>query len=104
MLRNIVENALKYTPEGGSVTIRHSFADGQVILTVADTGIGISSEQLPHIFDRFYRTEGSRSRTRGGSGLGLAIAKAIMERYGGSIAIASTPGQGTTVTLRFMGG
>ncbi|OKP81524.1 hypothetical protein A3844_26100 [Paenibacillus helianthi] len=104
VLRNIVENALKYTPEGGSVTIRHSFADGQVILTVADTGIGISSEQLPHIFDRFYRTEGSRSRTRGGSGLGLAIAKAIMERYGGSIAIASTPGQGTTVTLRFMGG
>lgn len=104
VLRNIVENALKYTPEGGSVTIRHHLADGQVILTVADTGIGISPEQLPHIFDRFYRTEASRTRTRGGSGLGLAIAKAIMERYGGSIAIDSTQGQGTTVTLRFLGG
>ncbi|MHA6531708.1 sensor histidine kinase [Paenibacillus sp. BAC0078] len=104
VLRNIVENALKYTPEGGTVTVRHLAADGQVVLTVADTGIGISPEQLPHIFDRFYRADASRSRTQGGSGLGLAIAKAIMERHGGSITIDSTPGQGTTVTLRFIGG
>lgn len=104
VLRNIVENALKYTPEGGAVTIRHFCSeDGKVILTVADTGIGISAEQLPHIFERFYRTEASRNRSQGGSGLGLAIAKAIMERYGGSIAIDSAPGQGTTVTLGFAG-
>jgi signal transduction histidine kinase len=104
VLRNIVENALKYTTEGGAVRIGHSRSDdGKVILTVADTGIGISAEQLPHIFERFYRTEASRNRSQGGSGLGLAIAKAIMERYGGSIAIDSTPGQGTTVTLTFIG-
>lgn len=104
VLRNIVENALKYTPEGGTVCIRHFVKDGHVIVTVADTGIGISSEQLPHIFDRFYRTEGSRNRTQGGSGLGLAIAKTIIERYGGSIEVDSTPGQGTKVTLRFIEG
>ncbi|GGH30976.1 HAMP domain-containing sensor histidine kinase [Paenibacillus segetis] len=104
VLRNIVENALKYTPEGGTVSIRHFMKDGQVIVTVADTGIGISSEQLPHIFDRFYRTEDSRNRAQGGSGLGLAIAKAIMERYGGSILIDSALGQGTKVTLQFVGG
>ncbi|MEK3900237.1 sensor histidine kinase [Paenibacillus sp. FSL R7-0179] len=104
VLRNIIENALKYTPEGGTVVIRHSrLEDGRVVLTAADTGIGICAEQLPHIFERFYRTEHSRSRSQGGSGLGLAIARAIMERYGGSIAIDSTPGQGTTVTLTFAG-
>lgn len=104
VLRNIVENALKYTPEGGTVSLEHFVENGQVIVSVSDTGMGISSQQLPHIFDRFYRTEGSRNRTQGGSGLGLAIAKAIMERYGGSIVIESTPGQGTKVTLRFVQG
>ncbi|MEK4513430.1 HAMP domain-containing protein [Paenibacillus anaericanus] len=103
VLRNIVENAFKYTPKGGTVSISHFIKDGQAIVIVEDTGIGISSEQLPHIFDRFYRTEGSRNRAQGGSGLGLAIAKAIMERYGGSIHIDSTLGQGTKVTLRFIG-
>ena len=73
-------------------------------MTVVDTGIGIAAEQLPYIFDRFYRTESSRSRTQGGSGLGLAIAQTIMARYGGSIAIDSTLGQGTKVTLRYLKG
>lgn len=104
VLRNIVENALKYTPEGGSVRIAHKTDLDQVIVSVTDTGIGISSEQLPHIFDRFYRAEGSRSRAKGGSGLGLAIAKAIMERYGGSIAIESIEGAGTKVVLSFVRG
>ncbi len=104
VLRNIVENALKYTPEGGSVRIAHEIDLDQVIVSVTDTGIGISSEQLPHIFDRFYRAEGSRSRAKGGSGLGLAIAKAIMERYGGSIAIESIEGAGTKVVLSFVRG
>ncbi|MEK5645726.1 hypothetical protein BK138_32470 [Paenibacillus rhizosphaerae] len=103
VLRNVVENAVKYTPEGGTVNIRHAMKEGQVIVTVDDTGIGISSDQLPHIFERFYRVEDSRNRTKGGSGLGLAIAKAIMERYGGSILIESTLGRGTRVTLQFVG-
>ncbi|MDF9842489.1 MULTISPECIES: HAMP domain-containing sensor histidine kinase [unclassified Paenibacillus] len=104
VLRNIVENALKYTPEGGSVRIAHKIDVDQVIVSVTDTGTGISSEQLPHIFDRFYRAEGSRNRAKGGSGLGLAIAKAIMERYGGSIAIESIEGAGTKVVLSFVRG
>lgn len=105
VLRNIIENALKYTPKGGTVIIRlQQDKEGQLTVSVADTGIGISSEQLPHIFDRFYRTESSRNRTRGGSGLGLAIAKTIMERYGGSITIDSTLGQGTKVMLRYIKG
>jgi len=101
VLRNIVENALKYTPEGGTVSIEHIFDNGQVLVTVSDTGKGIPPEQLPHIFDRFYRTEGSRNRACGGSGLGLAIAKAVTERYGGTIVINSTLGQGTKVMMRF---
>jgi signal transduction histidine kinase len=104
VLRNIVENALKYTPEGGRVCIRQGIEHDRVTVLVTDTGIGISSEQLPHIFDRFYRAEGSRNRSGGGSGLGLAIAKAIMERYGGSIAIESVEGAGTKVILRFVRG
>ncbi|OMF85706.1 HAMP domain-containing sensor histidine kinase [Paenibacillus sp. FSL R7-0273] len=104
VLRNIVENALKYTPEGGSVHIAYQADPDRVIVSVTDTGIGISSEQLPHIFDRFYRAEGSRSRAKGGSGLGLAIAKAIMERYGGSIAIESIEGAGTKAVLSFVRG
>lgn len=104
VLRNIVENALKYTPEGGTVYIRKGIEHDRIIVSVTDTGIGISSEQLPHIFDRFYRAEGSRNRSGGGSGLGLSIAKAIMERYGGTIAIESLEGAGTKVTLRFAPG
>lgn len=69
VLRNIVENALKYTPEGGTVSLEHFIENGQVIVSVADTGMGVSSQQLPHIFDRFYRTEGSRNRTQEVPGL-----------------------------------
>lgn len=104
VLRNIVENALKYTPGGGSVRIAHTIGPHRIIVSVTDTGIGISSEQLPHIFERFYRAEGSRNRAKGGSGLGLAIAKAILERYGGSIAIESIEGAGTRVLLTFVRG
>ncbi|WP_151733500.1 sensor histidine kinase [Paenibacillus tengchongensis] len=104
VLRNIIENALKYTPEGGTVSIGLRSGAGQVMVTVADTGIGISPGHLPHIFDRFYRAEGSRNRAGGGSGLGLAIVKAMMERHGGSVSLESLPGEGTVVTLRFAGG
>lgn len=101
VLRNIVENALKYTPAGGSVSATVRRGEEQVVVSVSDTGIGIPPEHLPHVFDRFYRSGGPRSRSQGGSGLGLAIVKALMERYGGDIAIESAPGAGTTVTLTF---
>ncbi|WP_150269895.1 sensor histidine kinase [Paenibacillus tepidiphilus] len=103
VLRNIIENALKYTPDGGKVSVDLHADGGQVEVVVADTGIGIPPAHLPHIFDRFYRAEGSRNRAGGGSGLGLAIVKALMERYGGSVTLESTVGKGTVVTLRFAG-
>ncbi|SET97020.1 cell wall metabolism sensor histidine kinase WalK [Paenibacillus sp. NFR01] len=101
VLRNIVENAVKYTPEGGEVRIGYTVSAGQVTVTVSDTGIGIGEDELPHVFDRFYRAEASRSRSKGGSGLGLSIVRTIMLRYGGSVGIESAPGRGTTVTLKF---
>ncbi|MBY9080067.1 HAMP domain-containing histidine kinase [Paenibacillus sp. HN-1] len=101
-VRNIIENAFKYTPPGGEVGITIRQEDNYTVLVVADNGIGISEEQLPHIFERFYRAEGSRNRNRGGSGLGLAITAALMKRYKGSIEVASSPGEGTAVTLRYV--
>jgi two-component system OmpR family sensor kinase len=104
VLLNIVDNALKFTPSAGRVDIL-ARGEGQdtVIIQVRDTGQGISPDALPHVFDRFYRVDPSRSRPPqrvGGSGLGLAIAKELIEAQGGSITIDSTPGKGTTVALR----
>ena len=99
VLVNIVTNAIRYTPDGGSVTVRVGQGPGQVWFSVEDTGIGIPKADMPHIFDRFYRVDKARSRSLGGSGLGLAIAREIVERHGGSIAIDSEPGEGTTVTV-----
>lgn len=104
VLLNIVDNALKFTPSAGCVAIL-ARGEGQdtVIIQVRDTGQGISPDALPHVFDRFYRVDPSRSRPPqrvGGSGLGLAIAKELIEAQGGSITIDSTPGKGTTVALR----
>ncbi|MGH2493124.1 MAG: sensor histidine kinase [Ktedonobacteraceae bacterium] len=106
VLLNIVDNALKFTPSSGRVDMQTS-SEGQdgVIIQVRDTGQGIAPDALPHVFDRFYRTDSSRSRSpqrAGGSGLGLAIAKELIEAQGGSISIDSTPGEGTTVTLHFL--
>lgn len=103
VLLNIVDNALKFTPAPGRVEIlaRNENAEA-VLIEVRDTGQGISPEALTHVFDRFYRADPSRSRSPqrvGGSGLGLAIAKELIEAHGGSIALESTPGKGTTVTL-----
>lgn len=98
-LDNILSNAVAYT-ETGSVTIRVlTDADG-VIIEVEDTGIGIPSSEVERVFERFYRVDRARSRTSGGTGLGLALVRNIAERAGGSATIASTPGEGTTVTLR----
>ncbi|GAV22189.1 sensor histidine kinase [Carboxydothermus pertinax] len=92
---NLLANAFQYTGEGGRVTLKVDLKE-KLYLEVADTGPGILPEDLPYIFERFYRGEKSRSRTTGGSGLGLAIAKSLVEAHGGKIWVESTPGQGTT--------
>jgi two-component system, OmpR family, sensor kinase len=93
----LLDNALKYTPDGGSVTVSVGEEDGSVALAVSDTGIGISEDQLPLMFERFYRADPSRSE--GGAGLGLSIARQIAESHGGQIRAESTPGTGSTFTL-----
>ena len=96
---NVIDNAIKYTPEGGNVEVV-SFASGaSAVIEVSDTGIGIPPESLPHVFDRFYRADRVRSRVSGGTGLGLSIVKAICNAHGGSISIQSQEGVGTTVRM-----
>ena len=92
-LNNLLGNALRHTPESGRVTVRVVQSDGELCISVEDSGSGIAAEHLPYVFDRFYRTDGSRSRNRGGTGLGLAIVRAIMEAHGGR-ASAVSPGRG----------
>ena len=101
LVGNLVDNAIKYTPDGGTVTVS-VFRDSEwARLQVADTGIGIAPEDLPHIFDRFYRVDKARSRASGGTGLGLAIVKAIAEQHGGKVTVSSEPGEGSTFTTSF---
>jgi two-component system heavy metal sensor histidine kinase CusS len=99
---NLISNALRYTPPGGSIllTLEHDDEEG-FSLTVADTGIGMTANDLTMVFDRFYRTEEARSLNTEGSGLGLSIVKSVMELHGGSIGVASDIGRGTRITLRF---
>jgi signal transduction histidine kinase len=98
---NLIENAVKYTPQGGQVSVELGASDGRILLTVADTGIGIAPGDLPHVFDRFWRADSARTRTgaRPGTGLGLAICKWIAEAHGGTIEVQSRPGRGTTFTV-----
>jgi two-component system, OmpR family, heavy metal sensor histidine kinase CusS len=96
---NLLDNAIKYTQSGGKVTVETQASSGQALVTVTDTGIGIASEHLPHVFDRFYRVDSSRSSETEGTGLGLAICRSIAESHAGRIEIASTPATGTRVTL-----
>jgi two-component system OmpR family sensor kinase len=102
MLLNIVTNAIKYTPRGGSLALALEEHEDAVTFTVRDTGIGIAAGDLPHIFERFWRADPARSRTgeRPGVGLGLAIAKWIAEAHGGSITVQSRPGRGTMFIIR----
>lgn len=97
---NIITNAIRYTPDGGEIAIRVGGSENHVWVSVKDTGIGIPKEQLPHIFDRFYRVDRARSRALGGSGLGLSIAREIVLKHGGDINIDSEPGKGTKVVIR----
>jgi len=98
---NIVSNSVKYTPEGGKLNIKTSISGGFVNLTVKDSGIGISKEDLPHIFDRFFRVKGKATRHITGSGLGLALVKEVVEAHQGYIDVESSPESGTSVTLSF---
>jgi two-component system sensor histidine kinase BaeS len=99
-LGNLVSNALRHTQAGGLVTLFARRGSGdEVLIDVADTGSGIDAESLPHIFDRFWRADRSRSRTSGGSGLGLAITHHLVAAHGGRIDVRSTPGTGTTFTI-----
>ena len=99
LIGNLVGNAIKYTPDGGAITLS-LFQDGEwARLDVADTGIGISPEHLPHIFDRFYRVDKARSRAGGGTGLGLAIVKGIAQQHGGRVTVTSETGKGSTFTV-----
>jgi signal transduction histidine kinase len=99
VLENLMNNALRYTPEGGQVTLSARAEGNTVFLRVQDNGTGIAAEDLPYVFDRFYRAEKSRQRQGGESGLGLAIAKSLVEAQGGSISVKSGLGEGTTFTI-----
>ena len=93
---NILENAVRYAPHSGSISVSASTNGNTAVVSISDTGIGISAEHLPHIFERFYRVDKARSRAEGGAGLGLAIAKQIAEAHGGKIDVESEIGKGTT--------
>jgi heavy metal sensor kinase len=99
LLLNLVDNAYRHTPAGGTVTIDLLHREREALIKVRDTGAGISSEHLPHIFKRFYRIDTARSREMGGTGLGLAISREIAEAHGGRIDVESIPGAGTTFTV-----
>lgn len=96
VIRNLLDNALTHTPSGGTIEVSISNSSGEAITRVSDNGTGIPEEELPHVFDRFYRVDKSRSRGTGGTGLGLTIAKEIVESHGGSISVESEEGKGTT--------
>ena len=100
MMGNLIDNARRHTPEGGSMRILGDVAAGIVSIRVVDTGEGIDAAHLPNIFERLYRVDPSRARATGGTGLGLAICREIVKLHGGTIAVASEPGEGTTFTVR----
>ena len=95
ILMNLIDNALTYTPPGGQVQVHVVYDDGQVACIVQDTGMGIAPEDLPHIFERFYRADPARQRATGGSGLGLAIVQTLVAAHGGNVSVTSRVGQGT---------
>ena len=99
VLRNLVSNAITHTPPGGEIRIRARSINGEVLVSVDDTGEGIDEQHLPYIFERFYRTDASRSRATGGTGLGLAIVKQVVEAHGGQVEAESAPGRGSSFTF-----
>jgi signal transduction histidine kinase len=100
VVTNLLSNAIHFNRDGGEVCLKVRAENGTAFLTVADTGGGIPAEDLPHIFERFYRVDKSRSRIQGKTGLGLAICRAIVEAHSGSINVTSQPGSGSTFEVR----
>lgn len=100
LVRNLLENAVRYTPSGGSVRVSLVVDAGEAVLQVRDTGVGIPSRDLPRIFERFYRVDRARARDTGGTGLGLAIVRHVAESHGGVVTVDSTLGTGSTFTAR----
>lgn len=101
ILRNLMDNAMKYTPEGGTIAVSCHIKQNQVIYRIKDNGIGIPKDALPRIFDRFYRVDKTRDRKRGGNGIGLSLVKFLVELFDGAITAKSTLGKGSTFTLSF---
>ena len=99
VISNLLRNAIHHTPAGGSITVTLGRVDNSLELSVSDTGEGINPDDLPHVFERFYRSGTSRSRNEGGTGLGLAIAKQMVEAHGGTVTVESTPGKGSTFRI-----
>ncbi len=97
---NLVENAARYTPAGGTIEVLLSVQGDAAQIDVRDTGVGIAPEHQPHVFERFYRVDAARSRRSGGSGLGLAIVKYVVEAHGGRVSVSSQPGQGSRFSIR----
>jgi two-component system sensor histidine kinase SenX3 len=100
MIRNLVQNAVQYTKPGGRIDVRVTAEDGEAVLTISDSGVGIPARDQRRIFERFYRVDRARSRETGGTGLGLSIVKHVVENQGGAIAVQSELGQGSTFTVR----
>ena len=99
-LVNLLSNALTYTPEGGTIRVTYrTQEDGKIVISVEDNGIGVPKEELPFLFDRFYRVDKSRSKKTGGMGIGLSITKAIVEQHGGRIHGESREGGGTRFVI-----
>jgi len=99
VLNNLLGNALRHTPDGGRISVWVHRAQSGIEVTVSDTGEGIREEDLPHVFESFYRGEKSRNRGTGGAGLGLAISRGIVQAHGGKIRVESKPGRGTLFTF-----
>ncbi|MDK6687665.1 ATP-binding protein, partial [Aerococcus sp. UMB8623] len=96
VIDNIINNAIKYSPDGGTITVRLMSTHNEVTLSVQDQGLGVPQKSIPHLFDRFYRVDKARSRTQGGTGLGLAIAKEVIEMHHGRIWVNSIENKGST--------
>jgi signal transduction histidine kinase len=97
---NLINNAIKYTDDGGEVTVRLFPESGGIVGEVKDTGIGIAEEELPHLFEEFYRTERAKAHAQHGTGLGLSIVKQVVEEYGGDIQVYSHLDEGTRFVFR----
>jgi two-component system sensor histidine kinase BaeS len=97
---NLLDNALKYTPAGGTVQVLVSREGGVAVVTVSDTGVGMSSDVIPHVFERFYQGDPARSSSVEGAGLGLSLVKCIVDRHSGRIGVRSSLGHGSMFTIR----